>query len=134
MILLETLGIICSDISALFSCSAVPREFRQLKRPQLHELCRNFANGSVPGKIRKRASCLSWQDSPCAMMKITATAAIRMPCRVDTSEEAVTVVTDPVPEMVTLVVIVLTEAAGTFCRVKATMSPGTPCPTRRCRR
>src|SRR6267378_5837725 len=68
------------------------------------------------------------------MMKITATAAI--PYVVDASTPpvpvAVTVVTEVVvdagPETITLVVMVLVVAGGRFCRVNATMSPGTAVP------
>ena len=67
------------------------------------------------------------------MMKTTATAAIPYAVVASTPpDEAVTVVTDVVvaggPEMITLVVTVFVVAAGTLCRVRATMSPGTPEP------
>src|SRR3979409_1674103 len=67
------------------------------------------------------------------MMKITATAAIPYAVVVSTPPVpgAVTVVTEvvpPGPETVTLVGTVLVAAAGTFWRVSATMSPGTPVP------
>src|SRR5207248_694518 len=67
------------------------------------------------------------------MMKITATAAIPYTVFVSTPPDAaVTVETDVVvaggPETVTLVVMTFVVAAGTFCNVNATMSPGTAVP------
>src|SRR6266550_799457 len=68
-------------------------------------------------------------------MKITATAAIPYTVVVSIpagAAEAVTVETEVdvagAAETVTLVVTMLVVAGGMFCRVNATMSPGTPVP------